>query len=70
MQKPRIQRSTKKTAYMEIGVWLGNDGHIRIARKGGGFISTVSADPESKRYHPHLYKKLKEVLQNLGMWGK
>ena len=70
MQKSRVHGKTKKTAYMEIGVWLGNDGHIRIARQGGGFISTVSADPESKRYHPHLYKKLGAVLQGSGLWFK
>ena len=63
MQKKRIVRGNKKTGTMQISIWLGKDGHIRLAGKGRGFISTVSDDPASKRYHPHLYQKLKAVLQ-------
>ena len=39
---------------------------IGIASREVGFISTVSSDPKSKRFHPNLYKKLEEILQDHG----
>ena len=43
-------------------IWMKRPGRIAIA--GAGFISTVSNDPKSKRYHPNLYKKLERVLRD------
>ena len=43
-------------------VWWKRPGRIAIA--GKGFISTVSNDPSSKRFHPNLYKKLEKVLSD------
>jgi hypothetical protein len=43
--------------------------HIRIAGAGGkGTITTVTDDPHSVRYHPHLYGQLKMLLSDQGCW--
>ena len=52
-----------KTAKLDVGIWFNEStGHIHIAAKKQ-FISTVSNDPKSKRYHPNLYCKLSQALQ-------
>ncbi|MCV3240577.1 hypothetical protein [Mesorhizobium sp. ZC-5] len=54
-----------KTAKFDVSIWYNEKSrHIHIA--GGGFRSTVNADPESKRYHPNLFKKLARVLREQG----
>ncbi|MES2172902.1 MAG: hypothetical protein V4523_03035 [Pseudomonadota bacterium] len=56
-----------KTAKLSIGVWFNErTDHIHIAA-AGQFISTVSPDPASKRYHPNLYRKLAQCLQDAGL---
>ncbi|MEP7221594.1 MAG: hypothetical protein ABI673_02880 [Novosphingobium sp.] len=53
-----------KTARLDVGIWYNQaSGHIHIAAKNQ-FISTVSNDPSSKRYHPNLYRKLSDALRN------
>lgn len=55
-----------KTARLDVGIWFNPDtGHIHIAAKGQ-FISTVSPDPRSKRYHPNLYRKPAAALRESG----
>jgi hypothetical protein len=41
---------------------------IHIASKEANIISTVSDDPESKRYHPNLFSKLRRALVKAGRW--
>ncbi len=45
-------------------IWRKDPGRIAIASPEAGFISTVSNDPKSKRYHPNLYKKLDKILND------
>ena len=53
-----------KTARLDVGIWFNETtGHIHIAAKGQ-FISTVSNDQTSKRYHPNLYRKLSQALRD------
>jgi hypothetical protein len=55
---------TRKSTPIKGGVWLDARGEIHIACKVNGVnvISTVSSSPESKRYHPNLYKKLAAAM--------
>lgn len=56
-----------KTARLDVGVWFNErSGHIHIAAKDA-FISTISNEPDSKRYHPNLYRKLTQVLKERGL---
>ena len=56
-----------KTARLDVGIWFNaKTGHIHIAAKGQ-FISTVSNDPQSKRFHPNLYWKLGKALRDAEM---
>jgi hypothetical protein len=57
-----------KTVYVEAGIWLNEkSGHIHIAiPKTDWFHSTVSGDPQSKRSHPNLFKKLSRLLKEAG----
>jgi hypothetical protein len=56
-----------KTVRLNVGIWYNDkSGHIHIAAKDS-FISTVSGDPESKRYHPNLYRKLAACLAEAGV---
>jgi|GEM_PF-5387569 len=59
-----------QTVYVDIGIWRNKKtGHIHIAGpKESKFHSTVSNDKNSKRYHPNLYKKLKEILIREKRW--
>jgi hypothetical protein len=57
-------KNQRKTARLDVGIWFNpNTGHIHLAAKDH-FISTVSADPASKRYHPNLYRKLAAALRD------
>ena len=56
-------RTKTRTARFEMGAWFNErTGHIHLAAKDG-FISTVSNDPQSRRYHPNLYRKLTQALK-------
>lgn len=59
-----------QTVYVDVGIWYNKKtGHIHIAGpKESKFHSTVSKDLKSKRYHPNLYKKLKDILVREGRW--
>lgn len=50
----------------ETRIWMKGPGRIGIASKEAGFISTVSNDPSSKRFHRKLYEKLERVLRDHG----
>lgn len=56
-----------KTVNLNVGIWFNEEsGHIHIAGQGA-FISTVSNDPKSKRYHPNLYRKMAKTLRDAGV---
>lgn len=55
-----------KSVTIEARIWLREPGRIAIASPKSGFISTVSNNPTSKRFHPKLYKKLEKVLRDRG----
>lgn len=55
-----------KTIRLDVGIWFNEkSGHIHVAARDA-FISTVSANPESKRFHPNLYRKLASALREAG----
>ncbi|ALR21954.1 hypothetical protein ATN00_18295 [Sphingobium baderi] len=59
-------RQEPKTVKLDVGIWFNEaSGHIHVAARGA-FISTVSNDPRSKRYHPNLYGKLAACLRDAG----
>ncbi len=59
-----------RTVYLHAGIWHDKDtGEIHISGpKEKGFHSTISNDKDSKRYHPNLFKKLKEILIREERW--
>ena len=59
-----------KTVYIHMGVWYNKKtGHIHIAApKEGKLHSTICNNPKSKRYHPNLYKKLRDILERYDRW--
>ena len=61
------KRAGKKTLRLDAGIWFNErTGHIHIAASGQ-FISTVSGDSKSKRYHRNLYLKLARSLKDAGL---
>ena len=55
-----------KTAYPKLGVWFDETvGDIHLSIPGHG-LSTVNANPGSKRGNPHLFYKLATVLRDDG----
>ena len=55
-----------KTVKLDVGIWFNEkSGHIHLAA-AGSFISTISNDPSSKRYHPNLYMKMTKALRDAG----
>jgi len=60
-----------KTVSLRLNVWANpRTRMIHLASNDVGVISTVSNEPESKRYHPNLFKKLRRVLADAGKWPK
>lgn len=59
-----------QTVYVDVGIWRDKEtGEIHISGpKEKRFHSAVSNDKNSKRYHPNLYKKLREILKREGRW--
>ena len=61
----------KKTLNLSVSIWyMPRDGHIRMRIKGKqkDRITTISENPDSKRYHPHLFQHLKDELAYDGKW--
>lgn len=55
-----------KSVRLEARVWFNAETkHIHIAA-ADSFISTISPDPESKRHHANLYRKLAQFLRDAG----
>jgi len=55
-----------KTGQVTIGLWFDEQaGDIHLSIPGHG-LSTVNAEPSSKRGNPHLFNKLAMVLQEQG----
>jgi len=59
---------TGKTVYLDVGIWYNEDqNNIHITAKDiHGFHTTVSANPELKRGHPNLFRKLAKCLRESG----
>lgn len=58
-----------KTVSFRLSAWANpRTRMIHLASSEAGIISTVSNDPESKRYHPNLFRKLRRVLIDKGKW--
>jgi hypothetical protein len=64
----KTQPDTKSVTIEAIGVWLGDDGHIHLASRDPDveFVTTISNDPDSARYHPNAYGKLTSILRRYG----
>ncbi len=60
-----------KTAYARMGIWYQRKtGHIHLSvPESSWFVTTVSNDPSSKRYHPNLFQKLARYLAEQGADG-
>lgn len=59
--------SQPKTVRVDLNIWYDEkDGHIHLASPGGGFITTVCDEPESKRRHTNLFWKLAACLKEAG----
>lgn len=56
-----------KSISLQLRVWYDDKSrHIKMAGEGLT-ASTVSNDPDSKRYHPNLYRKLATALRAAGV---
>lgn len=67
MMSVELENGSGKSVAMEVRIWLNDGtGHIHIASKDAQFISTVSNDPTSARYHKNLFGKLARVLSDAG----
>lgn len=52
---------------LKIRIWYDVESrHIKLAGKQLT-ASTVSNDPDSRRYHPNLFRKLSKVLRDAGV---
>lgn len=52
-----------------VGVWQDKkDPNVIHLLSKDQFITTVSNKEDSVRYHPHLFKELKELLKRYGKW--
>jgi hypothetical protein len=57
----------KKSLELKLRVWWDTKAqYIKIAGEGLS-ASTVSNNPQSKRYHPNLFRKLGKALEQAGL---
>ena len=64
---PRLLRERKPriSVDLEVRIWYDeNQGSIHIA--GNDLHSHVNPDPESRRGHPNLFRKLAQILRKAG----
>lgn len=63
-------RRKGKTVYIHMGIWYDKkSGQIHVTGpKEKKLHSTISNNPKSRRYHPNLHKKLKEILERERCW--
>ena len=55
-----------KSINLNLRIWYDEKSrYIKLAGKGLT-ASTVSNDPDSKRYHPNLFRKLSKALRDAG----
>lgn len=57
------------TAYLKVGAWFDPDTeqiHLTIP-ESDWFHTTVNGNPDSKRGHPNLYRKLARALREAGV---
>ena len=63
----------KQSLILAVGVWARRekaDGPITIRLAAPGhFITTVTNEPGSKRYHPKVFSHLKKLLKQHGRWS-
>lgn len=59
-----------KSVVLGVGVWAAKQaGWIHIHMTGGaGFHTTVTNQPDSRRYHRTLFRNLRRVLIDNGTW--
>ena len=55
-----------KSVKLEVRVWWDSDARMIKIAGPGLTASTVSNEPNSKRYHPNLFRKLAKVLRDAG----
>jgi hypothetical protein len=61
--------ASKRTVSFRLNAWANpRKRMIHVASPEVGIISTISNDPNSERYHPNLFKKLRRVLVDKGQW--
>jgi len=61
----------EKTAYVKVGLFLQEDGQIRITfpdESGRLGIVTVTNNEAPRRGHPKLYECLQNILVREGKW--
>lgn len=59
-----------RTVYARFGVWYDKEQemiHLTIP-DSGWFHTTVSNNPQSKRFHANLFGKLQRLLAEQGRW--
>lgn len=59
-------RPSKNGVAIVVGIWQEGE-NIKISSEGH-FISSISNDENSVRYHRNLYKHLKNILEEQGKW--
>ena len=69
--KRGLRGARPREVYVHIGVWHDpKTGHIHIAGpKERTLHSTVCNKANSKRYHPSLYRQLRQILVRNRRWA-
>jgi hypothetical protein len=63
-----ITRKAENSVEMTVGVWRNIDNDNIMIKLPHGKMSYISNKSDSVRYHPHLYKTLREILEIEDRW--
>ena len=58
-----------KALAVTVGIWAKREReHLRIDITGFGGHTTISNNPESERYHRTLFRNMRRILIDNGVW--
>jgi hypothetical protein len=59
----------RKALVVAVGVWAKRDkNHLRIDVTGFGGHTTISNNPASERYHRTLFRNMRRIMIDQGVW--
>ena len=68
-KRAKVDEASATAVEVKFRVWVNpRSGRIHLASTEAGIASSVSDVRKNKRFHPNLYRKLRELLKDEDRW--